>query len=139
MTVDVEIRVENGKVTICVGPQSSSSANGAVAGQGMVGGGGDGGTKGGNGANEDTGSGAPSSGTMVIGPIVVDGFALQANPPASGNTGTQGGNGANEDTGSGAGVSGSGTVVIGPIVICGQRSGGASSAKKVAKQVSVNP
>jgi hypothetical protein len=133
MTIDVDIQVEAGKVTITVGGQSSSNSNnlGTVVSQGNVGAG----KKGGEGAAENPGpgGGGPGSGVLVIGPIVIVGSVLQsANVQATPGAGETGGEGAAENPGPGGNPPGSGVVVIGPIVLCGATSSHAAAAPGVA-------
>ena len=141
MTIDVDIQVQDGKVTIIVGGQSpSTSGKHQIVGEGEVGAPAGGGKKGGDGAAEGPGpgggpGGGPSSCALVIGPIVVDCSVLQST-----DGGKKGGDGAAEGPGPGGGppggAPGSGVVVIGPIVI-GNCSAGAVAPG--SKPVKINP
>jgi hypothetical protein len=154
MTIDVDIRVQDGKVTITVGGHpSANAAGGQIVAQGNVGAPAKLGKTGGDGAAEDPGpgSGGPgtgsASGVVVIGPIVVGGSMPQGAPGnGNPNSGKQGGDGAAEDPGPGSGPptgSGFGALVIGPIVIGGGQSGvgqnSGSAALPPAQGVDISP
>lgn len=138
MTVDIQ--VQNARVTITVGCQSSANAgSGKVASQAFVENPADGG-RGGAGETEDTGSGGGGPGTcgLVIGPIVIDSSPIPSTSGASQTSaGGIGGDGSTEDPGTGGGESGSGVLVIGPIVIA--QSARSAATKVLSKPFDANP
>jgi len=133
--MNIEIQVEGGKVTITVGGQAATGSAadptehaGEITHHGTV--------LGGSSGTEptSTGSGEPGSGTVVIGPIVIDCGALQ------GSGGVVGGSSGTEPTNTGTGGPPSGMLVIGPIVVGGgYGGGGGSGAERPAQTVSVHP
>jgi hypothetical protein len=145
--IRVDIQVDNGKVTISIGGQASTTSqastnakDGQIVAQGTVGARREG--EGGDAGDEDTGigGGGPGSGALVIGPIVIDGsLAQRPKPQAGARKEGEGGDAGDEDTGIGGGGPGSGCVVIGPIVVCGRGKSGAGGTSGGSTPVDRDP